>query len=240
MHPATLGDPRTKAAKRVLWLEMERCRRNPVYWIERYAYTVDEHRRTDNERPLIHAEPFIDPGTLLPMRDLDGSPDDYLLYIASLWWNHDLLAVPKSRQLRMTHLMVNLHGWLAMFYPGQRIAIQSKKEEDADATLQRLVRSFEIMRREWPAMPWPRMRYKYANGIFEHGSIIKAVAQGPDVVRQYTFSAIFSDEMAFQLDAEDAYTAAIPTIEGGGKFTAVSTANPGFFEELVFDRNDAS
>lgn len=217
-------------------LEMERCRRNPVYWLERYAWSVDEHRRTDNERPLVHGEKWIDPETLQPMRELDGGEDDYLRYIAACWHNVDLLAVPKSRQLRLTHLMVALHGWLCMFHPGQRVAFQSKKEEDADATLQRLHKAQEIMRKNHPALPWPVMRYKYAKGIWPNSSMVMAVAQGPAVVRQYTFSAIFSDEMAFQMDAEDAYTAAIPTIEGGGKYSAVSSADPGYFEQLVFDK----
>jgi hypothetical protein len=218
-------------------LEWEACRRSPVYWIERYAWTVDEHRKVDNERRLFHGEPFIDPKTLLPGRGLDsGKVDDYLLYVAALWWNVDRLAVPKSRQLRMTHLMVNLHGWLGMAYAGQLIAVQSKKLEDADATLQRLDTSLRVMRRKAPFVPFPEHRYKHARIIFPNGSMLMGVAQGAAVVRQYTFSAIMSDETAFQPEAEDAYVAAMPTVEGGGKYTAISSAHPGFFERLVHDR----
>lgn len=234
-------EERARVTRAAIRLEMERIRRNPVYFIERYAWTVDEHvRHGDNKRKLYHGEPFIDVPTLQPLRELDGSTDDYLLYVAAQWWNEDLLAVPKSRQLRMTHLMVGLHGWLAMMYPGQRVAIQSKKLEDADATLQRLDKSLHIIREKYPVLPWPEMRYKYARGIFPNGSLIMAVAQGASVVRQYTFSAIFSDETAFQLDAEEAFTAAIPTIEGGGKYSAVSSAEPGFYERLIFDQTDAT
>lgn len=232
---------RARAARIAVLLEMERIRRSPVYWLEHYAWTIDEHvRGGDNERKLYHGRPFIDPGTLQPMRELDGGVDDYIMLIAAQWWNEELLAVPKSRQLRLTHIMVNLHGWLAMMHPGQRICVQSKKEEDADATLQRLRESLRISQERNPALPFPQMRYKYARGLFANGSIIMAVAQGAQTVRQYTFSAIFSDEMAFQLDAEDAFTAAIPTIEGGGKYCAVSSAHPSFFEQLVFDRTDAT
>lgn len=234
-------DDRLLTVRHASLLEMERIRRSPVYWLENYAWSVDEHiRGSDNERRLYHGAPFIDPGDLMPMRELKGDIDDYLLYTAALWWNVDLLCVPKSRQLRLTHLMVNLHGWLAMMHPGQRIAIQSKKEEDANATLQRLEKSFEIMRKNAPMLPWPVPRFKYARCTFDNGSIIMAVQQGAAAVRQYTFSAIFSDEMAFQFEAEDAYTAAIPTIEGGGKYTAVSSAHPGFFEKLCFDKAEAA
>lgn len=233
-------DGRVRNARALIILEMERIRRSPVYWLENYAWTVDEHRRVDNERKLFHGEPYIDPATLQPTRELGDGVDDYLLYCAALWWNNELTAFPKSRQLRMTHLMMNLHGWLGMMHPGQRIAVQSKKEEDADATLQRWRESYRIMKAKAPALPWPTFRYKYAKGLFTNGSIIMAVQQGAAAVRQYTYSAIFSDEMAFQFEAEDAYTAAIPTIEGGGKYTAISSAHPGFFEKLVFDKTDVA
>lgn len=236
--PVSHGDleRREREFRRRLAIEVECCRRNPVYWLERYAWTSDEHERVEPKKKLIHAEPWIDPATLQPGRELDGSVDDYLLYLAAMWWNEDLLAVPKSRQLRVTHLMVNLHGWLAMMYEGQRVAFQSKKFEDADETLQRLDKSFSIMREKNPYHNWPVHRYKKGRILFPNGSIIMAVAQGPRVVRQYTFSAIFSDETAFQDEADDAFTAAIPTIEGGGKYTAVSSAEPGFFEQLVKDQ----
>ena len=229
-------------------LEMECCRRNPVYWLEHYAWSQDEHLRIDNERPLIHAEPYIDRVTLLPMRELglcshedpeclECGVDDYLLYIAALWWNEDRLAVPKSRQLRLTHLMVNLHGWLAMMFPGQRIAVQSKKFEDANETLKRLDNSFQIMRKMHSNMPFPVHLYKEGRMLFPNGSVIMAVAQGASVVRQYTFSAILSDETAFQVEADEAYTAALPTVLGGGKYTMVSSANPGFFQDMCYDKS---
>jgi phage FluMu gp28-like protein len=58
--------------------------------------------------------------------------------------------------------------------------------------------------------------------ICANGSTIMAIAQGAEKMRSYTFSAILSDEMGFQDKAEEAYTAALPTIEG-------------FFKALCFD-----
>src|SRR5690606_24806624 len=137
-------------------LVLEDCRRSGLYYIERFAYTVDEHCRTDNERPLIHGPKWIDPETLMPARDLDPeAPDDYLRYIAAVWLQEPLILVPKSRQLRLSHLMVHLHGWLAMFYPGQLIGFQSKKFEDADALLRRLDLGLRAQRKFHPHIPWP-------------------------------------------------------------------------------------
>ena len=66
-------------------------------------------------------------------------------------------------------------------------------------------------------------------------SMIKGIPEGGDQIRMHTSSGIFSDEMGFQPEAEAAYTAAKPTIDGGGRFTGVSTAEPGFFADMVDD-----
>ncbi len=44
--------------------------------------------------------------------------------------------------------------------------------------------------------------------------------------------------MAFWKDAQKMYAGAYPTLEGGGRFTAISSAGPGFFKRLVHDTLD--
>lgn len=241
--PQRLGDnPRllkeAAAETEAKWkIERENCIRSALYYMEHFVYTQDEHEREDNLKPLLHGRHAVDYHTLQLSRELDGSEDDYLRYITLVWENEALVAVPKSRQLRLTHLMVNLHGWLAQFFPGQKIALQSKKLEDADALLARLDVSLRYQRERWPQMGWLEYKRTHARIVFPNGSIMMAIAQGGDVLRSYTFSAIMADELAFMPEAEEGYTASLPTIEGGhGKFTAISSANPGFFEKLVHDR----
>jgi hypothetical protein len=217
-------------------VEHESCRRNGLYYLENYAWTYDEHKKDEPKRKLFHGDNVVDPISLQHVRPLDGREDDFLRYLAEVWLHEALMLVPKSRQLRISHLMMALHGWLAQFWDGQRIAIQSKKLEDADALLERRWKAMLLEREYYPHIPWPKARRKHGAIIFDHSSIMMACAQGADVLRSYTFSAILSDEIAFQDQAEDAYVASIPTIAGGGKFTGVSTANPGFFEKMVFDR----
>lgn len=221
-------------------LQYESCRRSLLYYLENFCWTLDEHERDGAEKPLFHGKRWIDPSTLLPLRELDGSEDDYLRYTAAVWEQVPLLAIPKSRQLRLSHLMVACHRWLAQFHPGQRIAIQSKQAGDADALLERCKAALDLERKRYPWLPWPDIKRVTERIVFPNGSIMMAIAQGADKVRSYTFSAIMSDEMGFQEEAEAAYTAAIPTIEGGGKYTAISSANPGFFQKIVFDKTDVS
>jgi hypothetical protein len=219
------------------WIEYENCRRSLLYYVENYCWTVDEHEREEPIRRLVHGDRAIDRQTLQMARELDGREDDYLRYATLAWEQERLLVVPKSRQMRLTHVCVAWHGWLAQMYPGQRIAIQSKNFEDADALLERLHQSWIAQRERAPHIPWPSYKRNVGRIILPHGSIIMAIAQGADKLRSYTFSAIMSDEMAFQDEAEAAYTAALPTIEGGNtKYTAISSANPSFFQDLVFDK----
>jgi hypothetical protein len=230
------AEQRARQIERAGLLEWERCRRCLLYYCEHYVWTVDEHERDEPVRPLLHGIDAIDPQTLQLTRDLDGSEDDYLRYVTLAWEREPLLAVPKSRQMRLTHAAVAWHGWLAQYYPGQRIAIQSKNFEDADALLGRLDKSWEAQREKAPWIQWPTYKKTEGRIVLPNGSILMAIAQGADKLRSYTFSAILSDEMGFQDKAEEAYAAAVPTIEGGGKYTAISSANPGFFQSLVFDR----
>jgi hypothetical protein len=68
--------------------------------------------------------------------------------------------------------------------------------------------------------------------------MIQGFPQGADQLRQFTFSGILADEMAFWNDAQEMYSASFPTLEGGGRFTAISSPGAGFFKALVFDQLD--
>lgn len=69
-------------------------------------------------------------------------------------------------------------------------------------------------------------------------SHIWAIPQGADHARQYTATDYFSDEMAYQIECEDVLAAVGPSLSKKGNFIGVSSAAPGEFEELVFDRAD--
>ena len=62
-----------------------------------------------------------------------------------------------------------------------------------------------------------------------------AIPPGGDVLRQHTASGLFIDEAAFQPDLEASIRAAQPMLNGGGRVDCVSSANPGYFQELVED-----
>ena len=153
-------------------------------------------------------------------------------YIAYLWHETLLLLLPKSRQMLMTWLISACYLWDTQFHRGRLNFFQSKKEEDADRIVQRAWFIYEHQP-DWIKDMFPA-EYTSCHLKFKQGkSEIWGVPQGGDQIRSHTSSGIFSDEMAFQPEAEDAYTGALPTIKGGGRFTGVSSANPGFFHYLI-------
>lgn len=198
--------------------------RVPWYFCTEFVFTKDEH---DKIHP-IKRFPSI----------------EYLEKIVQLWLDNDLFLIAKSRQLKITWLMAALHLWLAL-QPGKLVFFQSKKEEDANAVLTRakLIYQYLPIRMKYGhctpvnlTQP-PKFRdiYCHLELPWLHSEII-AIPQGPDILRSYTASAIFSDEMSFQEEARKAFEAAKPTIDGGGKFTGVSTPNgQEYFYNLLFD-----
>lgn len=160
----------------------------------------------------------------------------YLQYLTETWVRERLLLVPKSRRMMVTWLFVALHYWLARYRPGTTIAVVSRKEgrNESEGSAE-LISRIRFIHEHLPAhVSRPPAEYKFCRFRFPdiHSEII-GIGQGPDQLRQLTLTAIFADEFAFWEQARDAYIASRPTIEGGGRFTGVSSAHPGFFEALV-------
>ena len=73
----------------------------------------------------------------------------------------------------------------------------------------------------------------YGHLYCPNGSHVWAIPEGGDIIRSQTPSVVCSDEAAFQPEFGSAVTAALPAIKGGGQLIAVSSAEPGTFQELV-------
>ena len=204
--------------KALLQKETQRASEDCQFFIKRFVYTLDEH---DAENPI---KKFPD--------------KEYLWDLVDLFLNERLLLIEKSRQMLATWMMVACHLWWVMFKPGQRIFFQSKKEHDANNLIDRAKFIYDHLpeeMREQYSCKEPRAYLKFEFPKWH--SIIEGTPQGGDILRQYTASRLFSDELAFQERAAEAYQAAKPTLDGGGYFTGVSSANfKNFFYLLVKDK----
>jgi hypothetical protein len=164
-------------------IEWETCRKDPYYFLVNWAKTLDPH---DDEQPI---KPFPD--------------KEYLKIITEIWLKHNLLLVPKSRQMMMSWLFTTLYLWDTIFHPARMTFFQSKKSEDADDILKR-------SKFVWDNLPKFLKRY-YKEGKFyelkcnpqhkgQHvtgrmifpdiNSEIRAIPEGGDVIRMHVASGI--------------------------------------------------
>lgn len=217
-------------------IEWKMCQQDPYYFLTTWARTLDTHANGKGEKPI---RPF-------PKKR-------YIKIIVKTWLAVQLLLIPKTRQMMMSWIFTGLYLWDTMFHPARLTFFQSKKADDADD----LVKRAKFI---WDNLPSFLQRYEdetgrlvllrcnpQHNGQHVQGKMlfpqinseIRGIPEGGDVIRMHTASGILSDEMAFQPEAESAWTAARPTISGQGKFTGVSTAEDNtFFEDLVFDKDE--
>lgn len=203
----------------------ERYRTDPWAFLTECVFTRDQ---VDQKNPV---KPF---------------PKDweYLRLYVMIWQKYRRLAVPKSRRMFMSWCNMGLHLWAAMFFPGQDFAFVSKKEDDAGELVKRAEFIYDhIPPDKIPKALLPRKetRAKPAALIFpEIESKIQGFPMGADQLRQFTFSGILGDECAFWEDDQKFYSAAFPTIEGGGRMTLISSRHPSFFQRIVYDVMDSS
>lgn len=207
-------------------IELVRCERDIFYWLwgddirhNGYVYTLDPH---DSVNPI----------KKLPDKT-------YLREIVRLWLENPLLLIAKSRQLMLTWIISACFLWDAQFHKGRHIYFQSKKEEDADDIVRR--RAGFILNHEphflWPSNFDPEKHITYCHINFTSlDSFIIGIPEGGDQIRSRVPSGLFSDESAFQPEFRESVDAMKPCLTGGGRFTAVSSANPGYFAELVNEK----
>jgi hypothetical protein len=202
--------------------ERRRCAQDAAYWLSRYARTRDEHD---------------------PSQAAKAFPDkDYIREVVQFWLAHKMNIIEKSRQMMCSWIICSLYLWDAQFGTNRLSFLSSKKEEDSDRLIQRCYTVWNnqpaFIKRAHPA------EYSFCHLKFYRSgepdslpySELWGIAQGPDIIRQHVGSGLFIDEGAFQLDLESLIGAAKPMLSGGGRLDIVSSAAPGFFEDLIEDR----
>ena len=189
---------------------------NPWQWIKDCVITIDE---TTGESKKFPDKP-------------------YFPYVIDAWQESSILAVPKSRRMMATWLFLALHLWAAIFRPFSAIFIQSQTSSKSEYLVgpQRMWHMYNNLPAgyDWPKVSRSLMGQGGIKDIsLNNGSIIKAIGEGADQFRQYTASHVMMDEFGFWEKAKESYTATLPCIQGGGKVAIVSSAEPGFFEQVV-------
>jgi phage FluMu gp28-like protein len=199
---------------------------SPFIFIRDWARTFDEVEAAKEGGQLVRSFP----------------QQPYIKLYIEEWQERSILLVPKSRRMLATWTFCALDYWLAAFRRGATIFVASTMRNKSDALLARCKFIHDHLP-EPPTFPKPRMEWK--NGqmgdptrlIFpDTGSVIMAVSEDPDELRQSGATLVHCEEFAFWQWQEKAWTAIRPVVQGGGKIVVVSTPLAGtFFRDLVMD-----
>ncbi len=188
----------------------------------------------DNESQLRQGFRELPTNRPFPMKE-------YMPPIIDAWLNEQYLLVEKSRDMIATWTIVMCYAWDTFFHKGRQNIFQS---EDTTKTFDLCKRAWHMYRHQ------PKFLKIYktqaGQGVAKAGHIrfeelnseILGFPQGADQIRQFHPSGIFLDEAAFLKDAGDTFAAIKPSIENGGRFTAISSANPSWFWRATCDELD--
>jgi hypothetical protein len=156
-------------------------------------------------------------------------------------WEHNLVAVEKSRQLMLSWICMLRLDWFCLLTPYSECIMISKTKEDTQEMLLRVTESHAVMPEVMRGiLDLHGTRYKAGSVRYANGSKILALPQrGGQATRSTVPTAWFFDEAAFQIDFEKNYQA----VRGTSSDTRTqglmaSTPYPSFYEYLVKDTLD--
>ena len=163
----------------------------------------------------------------------------YIEPIVKTWMREKIVFIEKSRDMMVTWLIVTLYTWDTLFHRNRENIFQSDDSAKAYDLVERAYFIWDnqpaFLRDVHPAV---FTSGQSRGGVFRVPSLkstIYGFPAGPDQIRQYHPSGCFQDEAAFQPEAEAAFAAIKPAIQAGGRFTAVSSANSGWFHRCCKD-----
>ena len=207
----------TAAAQKIL----DRCSKDPAYFIFTWLRTKDEHDKANPEKPF---------------------PEyPYLRWVISEWHNGpQVVYTAKSRQLMVSWLLAAYGLWTAMFRPHALVLWQSKKEEDAapfiyEKSPLHARMSFMLCKLpdwlrvckdgEGNYIPIPDVAAigSYACLSFPNGASVLGLAQGASQVESKVPTLFISDEASLQTEFASSMAAAKPAIDKDAKALAVGT-----------------
>jgi hypothetical protein len=130
----------------------------------------------------------------------------------------------KARQLGISWLVCAYVLWLCVFQPGRVVILFSKGQLEADELLRRVLVMYQRLP-DWMRATNPLTTQNTSELIWSNGSTVKSLPATKNAGRSFTASLVVVDEFAYLQWPQELYTALKPTIDGGGRFIMLSTAN---------------
>lgn len=168
----------------------------------------------------------------------------YMVPIIRSWHKSQMFAMEKSRDMMATHMMSALIAWDVGFHEGKKWVIQSKSQKETLEIVEDRIKFILDHQPRWLGKDRHSIRFSQGGnktGVIKIPSLNSAVVGLPRGAAQIRFehpTGVFVDEAAFHEDAAECFSAIKPAIQQGGKYCAVSSAYPSFFQLLVEDRTE--
>ncbi len=209
-----------RAKKRLRELEeAERCRTDPLFWLQHWTETFDEK--------------WKEKGLQSPYRPFPKQP--YFPRLFQLFQTERRLFVPKSRDMMISWAAVGFGVWKCQFFDRQHVIVQAQKENKVAelikgtgnpgyaATLYQ--RQTEWLKKLHPLLK-PIEEMPATMISWSNGSTLRGIPQGADQIRMFHPTLYLVDEAAFIDDFEQSYGAAEAV---ASQIIAVSSAAPSHF-----------
>ena len=179
--------------------EVIKCREDPVYFLNTYAYILD---------PLYG---------IISLR-LHLFQERVLARFLKTRFN----IILKPRQVGMTWIVVGYLLWVALFYSDKKMLMISIKDDSAKALLARV----KVIYDHLPEfLKVPTIENNMSKMIFETKSEIQSVPTSEQAGRSESLSLLVIDEAAHVRLFEKIWTSAYPALSTGGSAIVLSTPN---------------
>jgi hypothetical protein len=192
-----------RAKKRLTELEQaERCRTDPLYWLQNHSRTFNEYWRENGTEPYAKF------------------PDKpYFPILFEYLQKSRRLFLPKSREMMLSWAVIGYAVWMCQFFERTRVIVQAQKLEKVidlisgrgnpgyARTLYEQQDQFLKDRHPLvkPSTEMPGDMLAWMNGSTLHG-----VPSGADQIRQYHPTLVIFDEAAHLDEFRESYGAAEP------------------------------
>jgi phage terminase large subunit len=195
-----LTDAKKSPNKQLIYKEL--CRKDPIFFINHFAWTYDPRRLDRGERADV---PFV----LYPYQE-----DFIRLWQEDIEKGRDFL-IEKSRDMGASWMIVTLFAWYWMFVPGANFHIGSRKQEEVDNAqvdpAKTLFGKIRYLLEKMP--PWIISKQEYnskhlALSNLKTGNLISGESANSSFGRGGRYTAMLFDELAFWEFDEAAWAAA--------------------------------
>jgi len=141
------------------------------------------------------------------------------------------LAIDKSRQMRLTWLLMAYALFMAQFGDRNEIICQTKKEDVADTELVKRAYFMGCNQPVWLRPKFGKTGSSYCSLRFPNHSLIRGIPKGGDQIRSYNPTTTIIDEAGFlEGEFDECRSAALACCKD---IKVVSTANGGQWGDFI-------